>query len=266
MPQRIRDVLTLGSKLRYSAWRLLKSRRPLAVTLRSGPTIVLRPPPARDLTTAHDIFVSEIYDPAAGCGAGPDSLIVDVGANVGYSAVYFANRFRDSRVLAFEPHPAFADRFEQHMALNRFGPRVTLLRAAAYTRSGTAILHDAEDSSAIVERPGSGTMPVATTDFFEAAGTGPVALLKMDIEGAEVPLLADPRFDALDVRMILLEWHDPDASGRGKAWCVERLTTLGFEVTPGRQDGPNTGLITAVRPLKTGRSAPPRPSDAPPRY
>jgi predicted O-methyltransferase YrrM len=74
----------------------------------------------------HDIFVSEIYDPAAGCGAG--NLIVDVGANVGYSSLYFADRFRGSRVVAFEPHPCFTPIFERHMALNGFTSRVALVR------------------------------------------------------------------------------------------------------------------------------------------
>jgi FkbM family methyltransferase len=243
----IRGRLMFWSMLRYSNWRLLKRKGPVLVTLRSGLTLVLRPPPARDLTTAHDIFVSEIYNPAAECGAGAGSLIVDVGANVGYSSLYFAGRFRDSRVLAFEPHPSFTPLFERHMALNGFTSRVALVAAAAHTFTGTAILTDAEDSSALVDRAQSGAIPVPTVDFFVALGNVPVALLKMDIEGGERALLADPRFAALDVHMLLLEWHDPSGSGQAKAWCRERLTGLGFAVSPGRQDGQNTGLFTAVR-------------------
>jgi methyltransferase FkbM-like protein len=110
-----------------------------------------------------------------------------------------------------------------------------------------AILIDAEDSSALVNRPQSGTIPVPTVDLFAAIGNEPVSLLKMDIEGGERTLLADPRFATLDVHMLLLEWHDPSGSGQDKAWCRERLTALGFAVSLGRQDGQNTGLFTAVR-------------------
>ena len=172
---------------------------------------------------------------------------MDVGANVGYSSLYFAGRFRESRVLAYEPHPSFTPLFERHMALNGFTSRVTLVKAAAHTSAGTAILTDAEDSSSLVDRPESGTIPVPTVDFFAAVGIEPVSLLKMDIEGAELALLADPRFETLDVHMLLLEWHDPSGSGTNKAWCHQRLTALGFVVSQGRQDGPNTGLFTAVR-------------------
>lgn len=246
VPTRLRDILTSGSRLRYAAWRLAKGTSPLAVTLQSGPQLMLRPPPARDLTTAHDIFVSGIYDAAA---ASSGDLIVDVGGNVGFSSVYFAARFPDSRILAFEPHPLFADLFEHHMAINGFAPRVTLVRAAAHTAAGHARLTDAEDSSALADR---GTLPIETADLFAALGTTPVAVLKMDIEGGEMPLLADSRFDALQLRMLLLEWHDPSESGRAKAWCTERLEALGYDVQPGRQDGPVTGLITATRPFRSG--------------
>ena len=227
----------------------------MTVRLSSGLTLVLRPPPASDLTTAHDIFVSQIYDEADACQAGPGSLILDVGGNVGYSSLYFASRFPSSRVLAFEPPATFTPMFERHMALNGFTPRVTLVRAAACTRAGTARLTDAEDSSALVEHDEGSTIAVAAIDFFATVGAVPVALLKMDIEGAELDLLADPRFERLDVQMLLLEWHDPSGSGKARAWCVNRLTSLGYAVTAGKQDGAHTGLLVArgaARPLTTG--------------
>jgi FkbM family methyltransferase len=246
-PTRIRDIVTLASRLRYVRWRLLEGKRPLTVKLRSGLKIILRPPPALDLTTAHDIFVSEIYDAAGESGASRDSLIVDLGANVGYSCLYFAGRFPGSRLLAFEPHPTFARFFKRNMALNGLESRVRLIPAAAHTTNGMAALTDAEDSSSLVELSEAGAIPVQTVDFFEAVGAQPISLLKMDVEGAEIPLLADPRFGTLDVRMILLEWHDPSGSGSSKGSCWQRLTALGFAVKAGKQDGVNTGLITALR-------------------
>jgi FkbM family methyltransferase len=250
-PARLRDVLTFPSMVRYSIWRLLARERAVTIELRMGLTLIVRPPPARDLTTAHDIFVSQIYAAALDGAAGRDSLIVDVGGNVGYSTLYFARRIPGSRVLAFEPHPQFAAQFERHMALNGFTARVTLVHAAAGTRTGAASLSDDEDSSALVGPGASGAIPVAVVDFFERVGSAPVAVLKMDIEGGEVPLLADPRFGDLDVRLLLLEWHDPSASGRSKSWCVDRLTALGYTVSPGPQDDPTTGLLTAARAIKS---------------
>src|SRR5438552_10568043 len=179
-PTRIRDVVTFASRVRYVSWRLAEGRRPLTVKLKSGLKIILRPPPARDLTTAHDIFVSEIYDAADECDVRRDGLIVDVGANVGYSCLYFAGHFPEKRLLAFEPHPVFAQCFRRHMALNGFESRVTLVPAAAHTQNGTGALSDAEDSSSLVEGTEGGAIPVETVDFFEAVGTKPVSLLKMD--------------------------------------------------------------------------------------
>jgi FkbM family methyltransferase len=257
-PHRLRDVLAFESMLRYSVWRLARDTRPLTVRLRSGLRFTMRPPPARDLTTAHDIFVSEIYEPAPDAIAAREPLIVDTGANVGYSTLYFAHRFPHSRILAFEPHPVFADLFERNVLLNGLTSRVTLVRAAADAGGGTGQLTDAEDCSTLVDRTGNDTIAIRTIDFFAALHALPVALLKMDIEGGEAVLLADPRFETLDVAVLLLEWHDAAGHGQIKRQYVERLTALGYDVSTGRQDGQATGLLTAIHPLRIGRHQPPR--------
>jgi hypothetical protein len=124
----------------------------LTVTLRSGLKIILRLPPALDLTTAHDIFVSEIYDPAGGCGAGPGSLIVDVGGNVGYSSLYFANRFPEAGCLRSNPirRSRGSSTGTWRSTDSRRGDASA---GGGDTAAGTATLTDAEDSSALADRP-----------------------------------------------------------------------------------------------------------------
>ena len=54
-----------------------------------------------DSTIFQQIFTEQEYGPLAAL-PGP-SLILDCGANVGYSAIWFLNRFPSARVIAVEP-------------------------------------------------------------------------------------------------------------------------------------------------------------------
>ena len=63
--------------------------------------------------------------------------VVDVGANVRYTLVFFARRFPAARFLAFEPHPGNAQQAVANIVGNRLQDRVTLLAEAAETARGT---------------------------------------------------------------------------------------------------------------------------------
>ena len=244
---RLRDVLGFESKVRYLVWRCLKAKSQLRVALKSGLKIILRPPPARDLTTAHDIFVSEIYDLNPHVDTLGDGLVVDVGANVGYSCLYFANLLRRNPILAVEPHPVFSAILKQQLDANGFSARTRIAQVAAHVRDGRALLSDAEDSSTIVNIAGTGTYPIEMVDLFALVGSEAVALLKMDIEGGEYPILEDPRFEKLNCRMVMLEWHATTDANRGRDWCFDRLRKVGYGARVGKQDGTQTGLIVALR-------------------
>ena len=86
-----------------------------------------------------------------------------------------------------------------------------------------------------------------TVDFFASLGAGPIDLLKMDIEGGEYELLEDPRFAALPVSRLVLEWHKTIDHPDGKAWCERRLTSLGYTVVQGKWSSEHNGLLWGFR-------------------
>ena len=257
--QRLRDHLTVTSLARYLAWRGLKSSSPLPVELKSGERIVLRPPPATDLETAFEVFVLRIYDPVLGAVSRP-ARIVDVGANVGYTCVHWGHAFAGARITAFEPHPRHVLALKQNLELNHLERNVEVLEAAAGIAAGRAAFLDAENESGLVAsgRPASservaaagapGELDVKVVDFFGAVGDAPLDVLKMDIEGGEYPILADPRFATLRVRVIALEWHVTPAQPDGKRWCEERLRGLGYAVSEGKGGTRTNGMLFGVRP------------------
>lgn len=245
--QRLRDILTSIDRVRYLAWRARRSQQPATFRLRSGERLFLRAPPATDTLTAYEIFVAEVY---RSVGPNPDNSvrrIVDVGANVGFSLLYFGSRYPNAQMIAFEPHPVHVSSLKKNLELNNLTSRVTLHPVAACSRSGTVRLSDEENCSSVVPGEGPRAIEVAAADFFEKVGTEPVEILKMDIEGGEYDLLRDPRFAGLDVRTIVLEWHRSKLHPDGRDWCVRRLRDLGYSVTTGLWTSDVNGLLWGFR-------------------
>lgn len=244
---RLRDQLTPLSHLRYLAWRAFPAGRRVTVRLRTGERLSLRPLPAEDLSTAYELFVAEVYRPPFPLEGEAVGRIVDVGANCGYSTVFWAKHYPRAHIVAFEPHPVHLGMLERNVALNGLEHRLTLHRAAAGVRSGEIQLLDAESRSSVVDVPAEGGLRVPLVDFFEAVGSEPIDLLKIDIEGGEYALLSDPRFARLPVRTLVMEWHRTTERPDGKAWCERTLAELGYQVTPGIWTGDVNGLLWARR-------------------
>jgi FkbM family methyltransferase len=209
------------------AWRFTPRRGPLVVALRTGERIILRPPPSTDLSTAYELFTADCYRPPRPLGPESVRRIIDLGANVGYSVLYWQRAFPSAETVAFEPHPTHCEQIRRHLRLNRAEDRVRLVEAAAGTADGRAVLSDRENCSSVVGTTDGLAVPVV--DVFAAAAGGPVDLLKIDIEGAEYPILADPRFAELRPRAVVLEWHAVAGPVSGPEWCQQRLAGLGYD-------------------------------------
>lgn len=229
---RLRDLMCTESRLRYLAWRAAPRSRTLVVALKDGVRLMLRPPPAGDLSVAHEIFVQQCY--RAPCPLDSPALrtIVDVGSNCGFSLLYFAARFPQAELVAFEPHPAHQRQIEHHLRLNALGARVSLIRAAAGCAAGPAFLRDQSDRSHVVDQPALDTHPIHIVDFFDAIGARFVNLLKLDCEGAEYDLLMDARFAALNIGALVMECHPQAAHPHAPAELHARLQQLRFQVVP----------------------------------
>ena len=250
---RLRDQLTWGARIRYIVWRLLGSRETLAVRLKRGGRICVRPAPSLDLDIAREIF-------ALGCYRLPNKIsadtvrngirnIVDLGSNVGLSLVFWSHEFRNARIFAYEPHPAHLRQLQLNVQINGLQNRVVTCPVAAGVAPATLFLTDEGPRSTLSPIPAPHALQVEVVDWFEdLAHHGLLAdgidLLKIDIEGGEFVLLADPRFAELAVRNLVLEWHDTRQRKDGQSWCLQRLESLGFRCQLGQSD---SRLIWATR-------------------
>lgn len=160
-------------------------------------------------------------------------LIFDCGANRGDFSGWAASRFNAS-VYAFEADPEIAAGFP-------VGGNIKVFNVAIAGRDGNAILRRArrQCSSTVFNREAvdNDTLPVPARtleSICEEYDIARINLLKLDIEGAELEVLAEasPEFLA-SVDQITCEFHDfLDSSHRPRIRAVlSRMNRAGFFVT-----------------------------------
>jgi FkbM family methyltransferase len=243
-PAHFRDVLTPTSKARYTLWRLLGGKRPIDLDLASGLRLRMRSLTTTDYDVAWQMFWRGDYD-------SPKPLhdvrnIVDLGANVGYSCLYWCQTYPLSQVTAFEPHPVHLDATKENLTRNGFLDRVKVVGAAAGTSEKHSYLTDGRSSSAVTDQPAA--FQIRVLDIFgEQELLNKIDILKIDIEGGEYEILSDPRFAQLNVGAMVVEWHNSPEHPDGRAWCLDKLQSLGYETHIGAEDLPLAGLVWAFR-------------------
>jgi hypothetical protein len=169
------------------------------------------------------LFESEIA-PYVRRFARPGVTSVDVGTNSGYYALTFAARCR-APVLAYEPDPAARERLARNLALNpSVAPFVDL------------------HASAVGDVPGDGIVRL-DDELADGAAIRPVGLLKVDVDGPEVEVLAGARRLLAERRpQVIVETHSPELERD----CARLLAEAGYRsrvVAPRRllaQDRPGT--------------------------
>jgi FkbM family methyltransferase len=167
--------------------------------------------------------------------------VVDLGANIGIFGAYIRRFYPDAEITAFEPNPANVDVLRRSIAANRGGAGWRLVAACADVRDRTVPLWIGGEftTSRIGDASSGETVPVSAVDVFPFLKE--VDLLKIDIEGAEWPILLDERFRSVGAAVVALEYHehgcpDPDPGSFARRLLEEAgYTTLetGFEAGPG---------------------------------
>lgn len=186
------------------------------------------------LFLVHELFANAEY---AFRAETPTPRIVDCGANIGLSVLFFKRLHPGARIVAFEPEPTTFARLERTVAENGL-QGVVLHHAAVAEAAGTVTLYaDPADPGGITSSTdpawgGPVAREVPAVRLSEVLRE-PVDFLKLDVEGAEYGVVRDlAASGALAlVREAVIEYHDVASEPDGPARLAEILRTAGMEVT-----------------------------------
>jgi FkbM family methyltransferase len=173
------------------------------------------------------------------------ATVVDIGANRGQFALVARRCFPTARIFAFEPLAVPANRFRKALSDD---PLITLHQVAIGPAAGTTTMHVAaeDDSSSLLpitalqQALSPGTHEVATepiqveclTQRIKEEDLKPPALLKIDVQGYELPVLKGcalllPRFSHLYVECSFVELYAGQALA---AEVIDYLHSRVFEL------------------------------------
>jgi FkbM family methyltransferase len=127
----------------------------------------------------------------------PGSVAIDVGANIGIFTIPLAKTVVDGFVLAFEPHPGNVERLTSNIERNKLS-NVEVIQAAAGDCEGTIQLQLASDPafhSVVSSETKKGEQDVLSVRqrqidlVWNELDRPVVSAIKIDVEGAEIPVL-----------------------------------------------------------------------------
>ena len=121
--------------------------------------------------------------------------IIDCGANIGMSILFFKNQYPDCSIMAFEPNPYAFELLEKNVKQNNLS-NVQLFNIGLSNIDGKIdfFTNDNKGSmkgSFISERGGDNKISVAIKKLSSFIDTNTFDMIKIDVEGAEIQLLDD---------------------------------------------------------------------------
>jgi FkbM family methyltransferase len=152
----------------------------------------------------------------------PPKIIVDAGANIGLSAIYFANKYKDAKIIAIEPEDSNFSVLEKNAAPYE---NIIPLKAALWPQEGMVSLHDPKGSKCAYqtyrncESVESNNIKCITIDsILMKYRIDYIDLLKIDIEGAESEVFNDQCDCISKVGVIIIELHERLKTGCNRAF------------------------------------------------
>jgi FkbM family methyltransferase len=172
-----------------------------------------------------ELFETEIYrfNPTAGSG-----IILDCGANMGLSVLYFSLNYPDHHIIAFEPDAEIFSILEENV--KTFGLKnVTLHQKAVWTKTETLRFYTDGGMGGRIGNEYTHQEPkiieaVPLLDFL----TEDVDFLKIDIEGAEDTVLKYCGKNLQNADHIFFEYHNNVNSKQTLHELLALVESLGF--------------------------------------
>ena len=150
-----------------------------------------------------------------------DGVMLDVGAHIGSVCIAFLVDNPNARAIAIEPLPENVEMIRKNAESAGVADRLTILNAAI----GSSVIHYGFDDHRYIGNIGGSSANTAITAATVAlAEQGPIDIIKVDCEGCEWSLLADPAI--ANVRLIVGEWHGAPVSRLRKALTKTHKVTI----------------------------------------
>jgi FkbM family methyltransferase len=156
-------------------------------------------------------------------------VIIDCGANIGLSLIYFKKLYPNCKITAFEPDPKIFQTLRNNIEIFGFND-IELVNRALWSNEGEISFYsEGADGGRIDDKVyGNGNLITLQTTKLSNFITGKIDFLKIDIEGAETEVLKECQDKLHLVDNIFIEYHSMVNSIQTLSEILEILRNQGF--------------------------------------
>ena len=182
------------------------------------------------------------YDMSADFIPHGDSVVIDVGANVGDYSSVIAKRY-GCRVIAIEPAPKAYELLLRNIQRNNLQDYVTPMNIALTDKTGYIQMQiDGRWGYANSASIGGSSISVKVRrldDFIDSKMKVKADIVKIDVEGGELGVLAGGKTYLGTLRpRIIIEVHSKELRQR----TIDLLSTIGYEIRHEKVNFPSVGI------------------------
>lgn len=245
--RKLRRFRSLFTVLNYARLRLALTLRPggfVRFRIRPVPTdLWMRTTSQLDYIVLKYVFLDKFHLPFTSLPGSP--VILDLGANIGFTCVDYANQFPDARIFGYEMDKA---NFDLALLNTSAYPSIKIENMAVgaadgrgYYDAAVSVAADAYQLRAEESATSKLVNVTSLAGIISRHALARVDFIKMDIEGAEVDVFSAADLSWLEVvDKLHVELHDENVV----ATIAERLRIQGFNV---ERDKHHFRALIAVR-------------------
>ncbi len=174
-----------------------------------------------------ELFKSETYKFKANC---ENPLIIDCGANLGMSIIYFKELYPKASIIAFEADEYIYSFLEKNMKSFNY-ENVELVNRAVWNCNDTLsfLTEGGAGGRLEIEKSNGAYKKVNCTSLKKYLVGRKVDFLKIDIEGAEYEVLKDCKKELINVEKIFIEYHSFENQEQNLHKILDILSKAGFK-------------------------------------
>lgn len=199
--------------------KLMFGQRKVRIQVRNIQHPIVLRPETSDVPLLYHIFVEEEYNIKP---KKEPSFIIDAGANIGFTAVYFANQFPKARIIAIEPEESNFGMLKKNTEAY---PNIRCIEAGLWNSKTKLRITNLEKNSKwgfqVEETTDDGPdtcQAVSINDLLKEEGKKEIDIAKIDIEGSEKELFAKNYQWLSKTNLIVIEFHDRMKPGSSKTF------------------------------------------------
>jgi FkbM family methyltransferase len=230
------DILgLLGYFVARTVYKVLGVRlfKGISLTFRNI-SLYLRPDFPSGVHFIKELIADDVYRNFHTLPRADESILLDVGANIGLLSLDRCLSNARLRTCCFEPHPETCSLLRLNVELNQLSDRITVYNYAVSDHTGNiAITADSKNNMAKTvesdEPAKSSTIQVAcwTLDALCSVHHIKPTFLKVDVEGHEVSVLTGAKSILNDISEVIVECHSEQLA----LACKQLLTDHGFTIS-----------------------------------